>query len=171
MYESKLVKTHVSQTSEYWKRNTPNMRYALAKTHYEETVGTGQNFRTGVSLSDYKVRISRRQDASTAYRRVEQSVRTPLATCRAEQSEVQDPYIGENSYRGVLHTPSSFPSTDATLRDIALKRLKSKIASQSGSVQIMVPVAELRELSGLVRFAANYATDLVKALVKIRKTR
>lgn len=62
-------------------------------------------------------------------------------------------------------------SDDSALADLALKRLKSRIAEYEQSYQAFAPAAELRELRGLVVSAAFSATDLVYALLKIKKTK
>lgn len=55
--------------------------------------------------------------------------------------------------------------------DLALKRLKSKIADKSKSINVGVPLAEIRELRGLVAAITFSATDLVRALIDIKRTR
>jgi membrane-bound inhibitor of C-type lysozyme len=60
---------------------------------------------------------------------------------------------------------------DAALKDIALAKLKRKLAASTKSAQALVPLAELRELHGLVRGTERAAVDIIKTLLTIKQTK
>lgn len=60
---------------------------------------------------------------------------------------------------------------DAALRDLALARLKRKLAASTKSAQALVPLVELRELHGLIRGTSNLSTSLLDTLLTIKRTK
>lgn len=80
-----------------------------------------------------------------------------------------------SNYRGVFFDTNIdaqlFLGDDTVLRDQALTRLKRKLSNRTKSVNVLVPLAEIRELHGMVRGIASSATELVTSLIDIRKTR
>lgn len=62
----------------------------------------------------------------------------------------------------------AFP-TDIALRDVALARFKRKIQSQIGAHDTLVPVAELRELRGLITSMAQVTTKALPTFLLPKK--
>lgn len=60
---------------------------------------------------------------------------------------------------------------DLALKDLALKRLKSKLSSRSNQMQVLVPVVELREFRGLITALTFSLHDLVYALLTIKRSK
>jgi hypothetical protein len=60
---------------------------------------------------------------------------------------------------------------DTALRDLALARLKNRLNGDLNQVKLLVPLAELREMRGMIHASANMATDLVKSLLEIKRTK
>jgi hypothetical protein len=67
--------------------------------------------------------------------------------------------------------PSTYPSSDSGLFDLALTRLKRKLKKQVGGAEAMTPVAESKELHGLFRQATTMTTTLVETLIDIKRTK
>jgi hypothetical protein len=63
------------------------------------------------------------------------------------------------------------PTTDSSLRDVALSRLKRKLSSELNDFKAIAPIAELRELRHSIRTTASLGYDLVLALLELRKTK
>jgi hypothetical protein len=69
---------------------------------------------------------------------------------------------------------SSHPArvtTDSTVRDIALSRVKRRIASLEESYQALIPLAELREARGLFRQMVDMTIDTVKVIADLKRTK
>lgn len=122
------------------------------------------------SLPDWKKRIAEGRDASTAYAINGLSFKTAQTRVEALVPASNPRYesVGNNITCG----PSmAIENHDTTLRDIALKRFKERLARSTGEHKLAAPLAELHEVRGMVTNAAEQAFELVKALVLIRKTK
>lgn len=73
------------------------------------------------------------------------------------------PYIDPTTYFSL--------ADDVSLRDLALKRLKSKLANRTNQINLLIPVAELRDLHSLIHAVALSGIDLVNALIAIKKSK
>lgn len=62
-------------------------------------------------------------------------------------------------------------SEDASTRDLAVARLKRKLADRSNQMNTLVPMAEIKELRGLIRSLCLSSIDLVKMLLEIKKSK
>lgn len=130
---------------------------------------------TGTSNPDYKVKIARGQDASSAYRRFGGSA-TPAwtwiqTTVHGVDTGVPYTIIGEDYQRYIPPTPTSFPSTDGALSDLALEKVKRSIRRQAGSINIITPIAELHEFRSMIKSSATLTTGLLQTLVDIKRTK
>lgn len=122
---------------------------------------------------DYKVQISKKQDASTYYYRSDATWRIPRASSQSLRvvSGLPPLYVSsDSSWMPNWNGSNSFPSSDSTTRDIALKRIKKKIASMESGYQAMIPLIELRELKTTIRQATNLTSDVIKALIQAKRT-
>jgi len=123
---------------------------------------------------DYKVRISKKQDASTYYNR--QSIEYQSRLCAAKVFIPTGANAGKTSsysgrwasdYAG-LWGPNRF-NTD--VEAIALTKLKRRLQEATGQFNAAVPTAEIRELRGLIRQTMTLSTDLVLSLLEAKKTK
>lgn len=124
----------------------------------------------GWKNDSWRTLVEKRLDASTSYYRrsithvpstvtVTSSWRNLCATYDSVWSGV---YAGE---------PIFSAGIDADLEQIALKRLKSKLSSVSGKMNTMAPIAELKDLGKLTRFLVGSASNAVKALIDIKRSK
>lgn len=122
---------------------------------------------------NWRVKVLQGTDATLPYtRQVFQRVRGVKGSLEGYGSFTNGAKFNSQVQVSYLYTdgPSSIPS-DATLRDIALARLKRKISSHTKSVNLLVPLAELHELRGLVKGVAFTLVKLVRAILHAKKTK
>lgn len=127
-----------------------------------------------ISNPDYKVKIARRLNATTAYDKTWGSCFSAwiAGDTRTKTAFPNRFVIGTNSARILGKTPTSFPyATDSTVADIALKRFKSKLQTHIGNVEALVPIAELRELRQTIGGSVRLTTTLFESLMDIKKSR
>lgn len=122
------------------------------------------------SNPNYRAQISKQIDAGTIYQR--DSMKYSLANigCSANWTYLTYPIeyrsVGGTSFGNLSLTFA--PQDDSVLADIALKRLKGRLASDLKSYKALCPVAELGEMRGLIRSAAQLTTVAVKTLLDIK---
>lgn len=134
----------------------------------------GTNVRSPATNPSYRDKIERGLDASTWYsRRGFQVRKLSVATSVVEGTS------GSNRYRCTgSDTFMNFPTwtvlqsgtTDALLREIALNRLKRRLANETKAFKSLAPLGELREIRGTLRQIADLGMDMLMALAKARKT-
>jgi len=84
-------------------------------------------------------------------------------------------YMGSQGYmisegKSLLNfVPPTALFTDASLDDIALKRLKRKIQTDEGQFSSLVPLAEIKETRQLIGQVVNATTEVVKSLIEIKR--
>lgn len=133
------------------------------------------------SNPDWRVKVVRRQAANTAYFRSEWTFKPgsfhgQAFTPNARGLPGGDPLIDVGGGGMGFHyhpLTSTFPGNrvDTSLKDIAVSRLRSKLAAHSKSMNVVVPLAELRELRGLVRGVAQLSSSMLTTLIDIKRTR
>lgn len=128
---------------------------------------------TGSTNPDYKAKIALLSDATTGYFRKGGSARPMFVSGNSRLVSKFPPYVvhGSTMQMYLGDCPTDFPSTDAVLVDQALASLKRKMRENVGDYNIVVPAAQLGELRGTIRGVTNAATDLVKTLIDIKRTR
>lgn len=114
------------------------------------------------------------QNASTAYRRYETSLNY-LKEARARQDSKMSSvgWVPRSHYSNLSILRGLPPTlvTDATLRDQALARVKRRINNMTETYQSLIPLAELRELRGLVGSLTGVTTDTVKMIADLKRTK
>lgn len=123
---------------------------------------------------NWRVKVAKRQDASSDYffSTFQMSNPPPLVTC--SDKILDNPAFTNTGFCAMRWSggpPATYPSTDLTVADIALARLKNKIASHQKDFVAMLPLAELRELRGLVRTSSELTIDFLTTLANIKRTR
>jgi hypothetical protein len=131
------------------------------------TIDTGEVW--GEVNRDYKQQIAKRIDATTPYSRAGiSSAVVPFMRFRT-QDKVSKQYTYNCSARtsSGLYLPAM--PVNVGLKDLALKRVKSKLASSQQEFKALIPIGEVKELRGLVRSTAESSFKLlleVQALLK-----
>lgn len=165
-------KYRLDQRSTYTRSDTPGVVYVLANTRTDASFGSGQDSRTTTSNPYWRKQIVQRTDASTSYFRSEHSITVPRISCETRSVSNSPRIIGNNTMvfdgSGVF---GPWPATDAALQDIALTRIKRKLKTQIGSMDVVIPVAELRELRLTIRGLALLATQMLVTMSEIKRTK
>jgi len=139
---------------------------------------TPENVREVNPIRDYKVLIAKKANATGPYSVVKyRSRNTAPATChfgpKPDWTGFGDRLYGSDSWLWIPDVLNYGVSevSDSTTDDQALARLKRKLASNQGNFESMIPLAEIHELRGSIKKAANMAKDMLEALIAIRKTK
>jgi len=124
----------------------------------------------GETNPNFKQQIIKNIDASTNYTRGEiTSWDFPIINTRTCEDFAYPTY----SYTGraILPVANCLPSipNDAGLKDLALKRVKSKLANNQNEFKALIPLGELKELRGLVRSTAESTFKVVLELSQLKK--
>lgn len=69
------------------------------------------------------------------------------------------------------HTSIPTGITDDVLRDQALAKMKRKLLNETKSFEVLVPLAEAKDLSRTVRSAVDLTTSAVRELLEIKRTK
>lgn len=137
------------------------------------------NVRSYTSTPNYKDLISSGIDASAYYLRRHTIFARPSFHLTEHGGPPWAPWVFRTSDVTMTARPdiTDYPFNGAALRyddslsDIAVKRLKSRIGGRTKQVQLLIPLAESRELKGLASAILSSGFDLVKALVEIKRTK
>lgn len=142
--------------------------------NYDNSANTGVNdVISGQKNPNWKQVIAKGGNATSPYTRQEGKLTPPRHTMSGSGWTL---YAGEKTWYASRDTSRRvfnpvvllMTGDDTTLRDQALARIKRKLASQSSSTNVVVPMVELRELRGLVRSLAKSGTGLVNTLLEAR---
>lgn len=134
--------------------------------------------RVATSNPDWRVKIAKGLDASSYYfvnGGQYQCIRPLKARAYYHWYQVTNPpnyydrWIDFTSNRIAGSVPSTLGRTDSAVRDRALARLKSKISNYKGDKNVLTPVAELRELRGLIRGVAEQTGQVLVNLINLQR--
>lgn len=142
---------------------------------FQQLGGGFDNMKSGVNNPGWRDRIAKRVEAGSAYSRKVYSI-TPgviVGTTKTLPTGVTANYVIESFSRtqSVFISPQVPISSDAALQNRALERLKSNLRQQTSSANVMAPLAEARELHGLIHQATSFTYKFLQSLVEIRKGR
>jgi len=133
----------------------------------------GNDVRERTSNPGYRVAIAKHQDASSPYHREVHNAEWALVTDSGYTYVSGKRYAVGGSTRcsGGLYFPVSLPSNGNTIaaEDIALKRLKAKLATDVGAFKSLVPLGEYKELRGMVHSSSEVTADFLKAAITIKQ--
>lgn len=170
---STTIRLPYSVFAEYVRKDMPG-----TQTHLKESgvIPLGlPRVETLTKVPDYKVKILRGQDASSSYFRRNVHVK-PMGYFTQNFGTVD--YARSIRFDGFARCrpfvdPTKFVSStdDVALRDLALKRLKAKLAGRSNQVNLLIPAVELREMRSMITNIAVSGADLVRALIAIKKSK
>lgn len=127
--------------------------------------------RTTNQNPNWKVQVARGTDASTSYLLERNTIRPGKQ--HAEVIDIQPSYRKRNIvYDNVVGLIPTTPSVaSSALSSRASEVMRRKLRSQTGQMNALVPLAELKEMRGLVKNMAALTSNLLQDLIHIRKTR
>lgn len=149
--------------------------------YYNGGLSNSSNYDAGDGFTDrrdtnsnpnWKVKVSKNQDASTAYfrRGVSLSNGSYLQKTMYLNSLYKNKEWGSDTR---LFYPqrsiSDLSYEDAAIADLALQRFKRKLANRTQSYNLIIPLAELRELRQTVDGAANATMKVLLSLADVKK--
>lgn len=126
------------------------------------------------SLPNWQEKVRRKQDASLPYTLKTGCVLNEGGVLRPSGTTGKRfPHRIDTSGRYKLYGVPQFPSAvpEVATRNRALASIKNQLSGRTGSVHAMAPLAECRELGGLVRQATLLSTNFVKACIDAKRTK
>jgi hypothetical protein len=122
------------------------------------------------SDTDWKQRVALKQDATNHYRTSGwKNIVVPFSW---QKSRLVSSGTNSEHYVSWLGDLGSFADeTDGTISDIAVKRAKRKLSDVVPQKQLLAPVAELRELRGMIAQFAQFSYKWVTVLADIKRTK
>lgn len=135
----------------------------------EASFGVGDSYVDRIQNRDWKVQVAKGVNASTNYRRVGQEISVGSARCETLRKS-------DGRYRGkdILRIAPAWTfavATDSALQNLALSRLKRKLSKQTGSMNAMAPLGELKDLGVTIRGIKELTTGVLSTLINIKRTR
>jgi hypothetical protein len=132
-----------------------------------------QDMITGTRNPNFKKQIVKREDATTYYLRRETTAESCIIRSTSVTKRPANHFRHWQHSRGYLHKPVYVYNSvrDTTLRDQAVKKLKSKLAEFDGQFDSLAPLVELREMRGLIRSLIPTTVQLVREIIKLRRLR
>lgn len=150
--------------------------------YYNGGINTSSNYDAGdgftdrrdtASNPDWKVKVAKHQDASTSY-------------FRRGVSLQNGSYLQKTMYLNSIYKNKEWGSDtrlfypqrsianlsyeDSAIADLALQRLKRKLNNRTQSANLIIPLAELRELRQTVDGAANATMKVLLSLADVKKS-
>lgn len=124
----------------------------------------GQTTKTGYRDTDWKVKISKRSDASSSYDNIRYVKILPTRHSFIGETQLYDgvkkAFINGKhvvrDYHLWHYNQLASGLTDAALRDMALARFKRKLAGKLDGAELLVPTVELREVRGSITHLAEF---------------
>lgn len=152
----------------------PGVSYAPTSYSGNENFGAGlYDLRTTNSNPNWKIKVSKAQDASTPYsiRRFSSTPATGSLRTRQWDAGGGAWVWGVHHLIAVnKHRFTDLAYEDAALLDLATKRLQRKMNNRTQSYNSIIPLAELRELRQTIDGAANASMKVLVALADVKKT-
>lgn len=152
--------------------------YEIDKASFRGYVGQGKimlppDVVVRNSVPNYRALIQSKQNATGAYSR--QIFEFDVATISGSTRKDPDEWPAVRGSGSLVTIPpqaivSSVLHDDAT-RDIALKRLKSKLSAAESRFKALVPIGEVTQLRGMIRGMAEQTAIVIKAVRDIRNGR
>lgn len=166
----------MTQTTENYPVTTTRFRKHFINGVYQPgssssnsvTIATDSKIRN--TDSNYKVKMAKGLDASLPYFKKESSFKIPTRYMGAwyyRNGKNWDFY--ETTSRNSFGISAPDIPIKTSVDDIALARLKRKLATDLDQFKALVPLAEVNETRRLIRTTADAASDLIKSLVEIRR--
>lgn len=158
---------HLSTHTDTWYPGTTTVYQAA---DVDQTVGT--NYADRILNKDWQQMVAKGQDAGNPYTLRRYRFLPCRLRCGTTYKYSNGRIVTSKGFHTLGGTSfgglTAFP-TDEALRDLALTRLKRKISSDLGRKDMLVPIAELRELRGLLKQVALMGVTTMQALLDLRK--
>jgi hypothetical protein len=144
-------------------------------TRLEPLFLSGIVYKTTNSDPNYRVKIARRLNASQGYTKTWFSyfIRPTSASTFFFDKKGNPNYKvwSTGTMWSIGLVPSSVVMTNTDAADIAVTRLKRKIQSHVKDMNALIPLVELRELRQTIAGGINLSTNLITALIHIKRTK
>jgi len=142
-------------------------------SHFQDAnVNVGDEVILRNSNRDYRVNIAKKVDATTNYSRSKYTYQPLIGRAESFRSVGLDTWTAYTSLMGCFGTDQiNNAPEDSSLSDEALGKLKRRLSSNLGKMDLMVPVVELRDLRRTIRDSATLTTTFLKTILEIKKTR
>lgn len=131
----------------------------------------GQTSQSGVRDTDWRLKVSKRQNAAYPYMHSIYEVHRPFVlTARSrfrEFGSTIDSFMEKADYGAYT---ISFPNV-SDIQAIALTRFRRKLASQVGNAKLLVPLVELRELRSTINRTCSIATEYLQAVAQAKRSK
>lgn len=150
----------------YCTRSSSTGTVVTANSRSVTTAGFNES-RTYQSNIDYKRRIAKGLDANYPYSRSGGSVKAVAYHGITTQPSSKQVWSWDGAMVGAANINAN---ADQGLKDLALTRLKNRINGYVGQTSLMPPLAEAREIHGLVREVNGYGLKMLKDLLLIKRT-
>lgn len=154
------------QLAKYWTGSNPSPLISTSTGPVGYTVG--QTIINRTPDPNWRDKVKRHKPAVNPYTHNGFEILKPASISCYDYNKATNTF-GHNQMVWAGSNPSFSPVDDPAIADIALARLKFRLANDVKQFNSLVPLAELRELRGLIRSSASLATGLVDNLLKIRK--
>lgn len=135
----------------------------------------GSDILAGSNNKDWELKIAKDQDAGSAYTRRKVDSITPFS-CNGSGTRLEP---SSPSFYGNLHLlPSTLSVVDQTAsvtsdqsgyRDRAVKSVKNKLNDKAGRMQLLVPIAEVRDMHRTYQSMANLTISFLNSVVTSKK--
>ncbi len=114
-----------------------------------------------VKNPNWKVLVAQKKDATNGYSRSGFEYLVPFRFYGVDQSKISKAR-GTCRIQGTAGTGLVSPASNNTLRDMALKKVKDKLADKVADFPSLVPMAELTEMRGMIRSMADMSIRFVR---------
>jgi len=155
-------------------RITDTRSSAPSVTAVVSTISLGNDRRTGTTVPEWRDRVAKGVDASSAYRRAVftygkgAQLKYAASTLSSRMPGYRVDYDG---HWVIFGQPQVDRTTDAETLNRALAKFKNQLRSRTSAYRSMAPIAECRELAGLVRQASGLTLQFLESVLYARKTR
>lgn len=130
----------------------------------------GYNNRTLIVNKDWRTKVAKHLDAGSLYTRYEYQVK-PLIWSGTSVDRHTGVPVRNYSFGALTGQLNLQDTSDDVLKDIALSRLKKKLSSSIGDVSLLPPLAESREIHGLIHDINGFTKDMLQALLAVKQTK
>ena len=158
----------------YYTNGYHSTRYTTSGTFIVDTIGQvfsgHSNSRTFTSNPNWKQQVAKGQNATYPYTRVGITIRPITWRGTSYSNNFGNPESNDN-WGYALGGTQIQDSDDAATKDAALARFKNRLSGNIGNASLLPPLAESREIHGLVRQLNGFGEDVFKALISIKRTR
>lgn len=132
--------------------------------------GTGEDIKGDAKNPNWKLEIAKQLDATTNHRRTSNFAKPARIEIISENRAAYPSYTTRSQYSAntLGYTDTLVEPEDLVIRDLALIKLKRRMASHMDNFNAIAPAVELKQLRQLIRGSAGLSESFVRGLIKIR---